>query len=175
MREKSQQCWGIFFCLQTLPDYINICSISWWVTLDMMWGGSIPPPCKVYIGAWINSSDEQDAIWAMSKGMDLVSIVDLSLIIFLLYSWLYLNSVHIDSDGWECIPVCIWGTWDLQQRNGTHIICSAKWESKDQALSILKLPLRVESDWCMLDLHNKEWYSHKCSWWMWEQRSGSHH
>jgi hypothetical protein len=39
------------------------------VTLDMIRKGTIPPACEDYIGAWINGSDERDAIWAMGKGM----------------------------------------------------------------------------------------------------------
>jgi len=48
------------------------------VTLDMIRNGSIPPACEDYIGAWINGSDERDAIWAMGKGMPCFVIHELT-------------------------------------------------------------------------------------------------
>jgi len=33
------------------------------VTLDMVQKGTIPPACEDYIGAWLNGSDEHDAIY----------------------------------------------------------------------------------------------------------------
>jgi hypothetical protein len=48
------------------------------VTLDMMRGGSIPPACEDYIGAWINGSDERDAVWATGKGMPCFVIHELT-------------------------------------------------------------------------------------------------
>ena len=48
------------------------------VTLDMLRNGTVPPACDDYLGAWVNGSDERDAVWAMGNGMPCFVIHELS-------------------------------------------------------------------------------------------------